>query len=103
MKTQISESSVKLWLSATETWAWAHKPGKLWPCSFLAGSPLFAEFDRNGLVDFAVNYGRNSQDCPSDELSAICADFLAPKLPLSHPARFVAVEQFLPSSVPIFL
>ncbi len=91
MKTQIAETSVKVWISARETSAWAWRPGKRWPCSFLAGSRLFAEFDRNGLVDMQIDSGRGDQDCPADEFNALTSDFLRDKLPKTHPAYPVAV------------
>lgn len=87
MKTLLTESSVKLWLSASDTAAWARKPGASWPCSTIAGNRLFVEFDRNGLLDMALNSGRGSQDCDGSELSAMAADFLAPVVPANHPAR----------------
>ena len=73
----LPDGGTKLWLSAHDTYQWAHKAGAAWPCSFLADKPLFAEFDSNSdLVDLAVNYGRGNQDCPSDEFNAITSDFL---------------------------
>lgn len=92
MKTQIFESGFKLWLSAADTDDWATCPGKSWPCSQLRGKRLFAEFDRNGLCDFAVN-GRMA-DIDGNELTAIVADHIGPKLPKDHPCYQVAVAQF---------
>lgn len=97
MRTLIHETSVKLWLSAHDTYQWAHKAGASWPCSQLSDKRLFAEFDRNGLCDLAVN-GR-SADVDGNELSACCADHLARKLPKEHPCYWVAVGQFLPAPV----
>lgn len=95
MKILIHDSCVKLWLSANDTENWATRPGKRWPCSQLRGKRLFAEFDRNGLVDLAIN-GR-STDCDVNELNAITSDHLRAKLSPDHPAYFVAVGQFAPS------
>ena len=67
---------VKLWLSANDTFSWANKSGAAWPCSFLSGKRLFAEFDQGDLIDLDINGGRGSQDCPSDEFNAITDDFL---------------------------
>lgn len=68
---------VKLWLSARDTYDWAHKAGAQWPCSFLADRRVFVEFDGRGdLVDVAIDGGRGEQDCPADELNAIAADYL---------------------------
>lgn len=64
-----------------------------WPCSEIAGHRLFAQFDSNGLVDLAID-GKDA-DISRDEFSALCADALKGRLPEDHPARFVAVDQFL--------
>ena len=93
MKTQISESSVTLWLSRDDTYTWATRPGESWPCSTLRNSRLVACFDSNGLCDLSVD-GKYLVDVDADELSAICADYLRDKLPESHPAYFVTVGQF---------
>ena len=78
-KITLTNDGVKLWLSANDTYQWAHKAGASWPCSFLADKPLFAEFDNTGdLVDLAINHGRGNQDCPSNEFTAITDDFLNP-------------------------
>lgn len=87
MKVQISNGNIRLWLSADDTYDWAHKTGAIWPCSKLAGKRLFAEFDANGLVDYRVN-GRDGIDIPSDEFNAITSDFLRVKLPEDHPLLF---------------
>jgi hypothetical protein len=90
----IYEHGVKLWLSARDTYLWAHKPGAAWSYSFLEGKSVFAEFDRHGLVDIIVNGGRGDQECPSDEFNAIAYDHLKDKLAEDHPAYFVVVGQF---------
>lgn len=98
MRKQITETTVKLWLSATDTEDWATRPGESWPCSGLAGKRLFAEFDRNGLVDIAVN--GKAGDCTgqhsgnSAEFNAITSDHLRQFLPKEHPAYPVCVGQF---------
>jgi hypothetical protein len=97
MKITIHESCVKLWLSASDTYRWSHRPAAHWPCSILSGRRMFAEFDRKGLVDLALNSGRGSQDCDTSELNAITSDMLRDKLPANHPAYFVAVGQFQPA------
>ncbi|MCP4537798.1 MAG: hypothetical protein GY832_11695 [Chloroflexi bacterium] len=94
MRTQINETNVKLWLSASDTYNWAHRLGACWPCSELSGKRLRAEFDSHGLVDFAVN-GRTPDDGPSaDEFNAITSDALRPVLPKDHPCYLVNVGQF---------
>lgn len=95
MKTTISPTCIKIWVSARETSEWASKPGARWPCSQLSGRRFFAEFDRKGLCAFDIDGGRGPQDVDANELNAICADILLRKLPRSHPAWFVTVGQFL--------
>lgn len=85
--------SVALWVSARETYDWAHRIGSAWPCSVLSGHRFFAAFDTNGLYDLTVNGGEAS-DVPSDELSAIVADLLGERLATDHPVYFVTVGQF---------
>ena len=98
MKTIIHASGVKLWLSEKDTYDWAHKPGAAWPCSTLSGKRLFAEFDRNGVCDVAVNGRTNGSaaECMDGaEFNAITCDTLRSKLPESNPAYAVAVGQFI--------
>lgn len=104
MRILVTDSSIKLWLSArdTELWAFGEHPALpdnlRWPCSFFKYKRLFAEFDRNGLCDLAIN-GR-MLDCDAGEFNAITSDFLGyfarkGKLPADHPAYFVSCGQFL--------
>jgi len=88
-----------LWLSAADTWAWAHRPGSAWPCSSLAGRRLFVAYDRNGLEVLTID--GKSGDCCADELAACVADHVAAsgKIDEEHPAYFVAVGQFRAGSV----
>lgn len=68
----------QLWLSANDTYNWAHKPSAFWPCSVLSGHRLYAQFDNYGdLIDMAID-GRY-KDCPADEFNAITADFIKSK------------------------
>ncbi len=94
MKTQIDSRTAKLWLSADDTSSWSSRPRCSWPCSQLSGRRLFAEFDSNGLLDFAIDSGRGEKDCDGNELSAICCDHLVRVLSPNHPAFDVAVRQF---------
>jgi hypothetical protein len=93
MRTIITPHSVKLWLSANDTYNWAHRTGNAWPGSDLSGRRLFAEFDGNGLCDLAID-GRSDVDVDVNELNACTSDHLARKLPNDHPAYDVAVGQF---------
>lgn len=77
-KTIDLHGAVKLWLSAHDTNQWANEYRAVWPGSFVANKPLFAEFAPNGdLVDLAIDYGRGDRDCPENEFRAIMNDFLA--------------------------
>lgn len=71
-----------LWLSKNDTYNWANKPGKCWPCSTVSNKALRIFTDRNGLTELAIN-GRVDYDdsSPIDdtELSAIVSDLLPPK------------------------
>ena len=92
MRFQDNGTGFAIWLSADDTYTWA-TDAPTWPCSQLRGKRFSAEFDENGLLDYAVN-GRYCDDLSSDELSAIVADFASQKLPQDHPCWFVAVGQF---------
>lgn len=92
MRIKIHESCIKLWLSARDTYEWAHKPDASWPCSTLSNKRVFAEFDRNGLCDLGIN--GHSRNCDVHELNAITSDFLRGRVPKEHPCHFVAVGQF---------
>ncbi len=92
MKTTINPISVKLWLSARDTYDWANRTAARWPCSQLERKRLFVEFDTNGLCDLAID--GKSQDCDANELNAIVVDHLDGKLPESHPCYFVVIGQF---------
>lgn len=75
MECKRTKNGVKLWLSADDTYKWAHKADAKWPCSRLSGHSLFAEFDNDGdLIDVAISDG--DSNCPSDEFNAITSDFL---------------------------
>ena len=92
MRVEVNEHDVSLWLSARDTYAWANKTGASWPCSTLSSKTVFAQFDRNGLVEYRINGKHCEVDGP--EFDAITSDHLKEKLHESHPAYFVAVGQF---------
>ena len=75
MKRKINGTSVKIWLSANDTYNWAHKDGASWPCSQLSGHMLFAEFDSNNLVDYSID-GKDGVDIDVCEFNAIMSDFM---------------------------
>ena len=75
MRVKKSDHATQLWLSANDTYNWAHKSGAAWPCSVLSGHRLYAEFDAdNDLIDIAID--GKSKDCPADEFNAITSDYL---------------------------
>jgi len=77
MRIKRNEYGVNLWLSARDTYEWAHKSGAAWPCSQISGRRLFAAFERNGdLVDVSIDGGRGKQNVDGNEFNAITADFL---------------------------
>lgn len=76
MRIKRYNNTVKLWLSANDTYDWANKPGASWPCSELAGHRLFAEFDNGDLIDYAVD-GKDHVMVLADEFTAMTDDFLA--------------------------
>lgn len=76
MKIRKTKSGTTLWLSKKDTYKWTHKANASWPCSFLSGKSLRAEFDNTGdLVDVRTN-GKYGCNCPADEFNAITSDFL---------------------------
>lgn len=75
MRIQRTGKTVKLWLSANDTYKWARKPGAAWPCSFLSNKRLFAKFDAGDLVDYTIN-GKEAPNVPADEFNAITSDFI---------------------------
>lgn len=81
MKIQTNGNNVKLWLSASDTYRWAHRAGSRWPCSTLSNKRLFAEFDDADLIDYTVN-GKSGVDVDASEFNAIIADF-TPSKPVS--------------------
>ena len=104
MRIKITQTTVKLWLSKSDTEAWATRPGMAWPCSSLRGKRLFAEFDRTGLLDLTINGQRNTDkfDINGHEFSAITSDYIAVKLPETHPAFYGTVGQYLHSVKPMW-
>ncbi len=75
MRIKKSDQSTQLWLSANDTYNWAHKSGASWPCSVLSGHRLYAQFSPSGdLIDMTID-GR-LKDCPIDEFNAITSDFI---------------------------
>jgi hypothetical protein len=86
MRKQVTPSTVKVWLSANDTYNWAHRPGQAWPCSQLSGRRVFAEFDSNGLIDVALDGKSPAEDVDVTELNACMSDHIG-VLPAGHPAH----------------
>ena len=98
MRTLIHPQGFTVWLSARDTYDWAHKPGASWPCSTLSDKRLVAVFDSNGLCDLAVDGRDAAYDIVAHEVSAMIADHMRDKLPADHACYFVAVGQFARSA-----
>jgi len=72
---------VEIVASERDTFAWANRPYRRWPCSRLSGRNVRIEFAPNGdLVDFD-----SPHDVPACELLAFASDVLAERFP-DHPA-----------------
>jgi len=69
-------------LSESETYDWAHRAGKLWPCSTLSGFSLTIEVDSNGLCGLETRDSDDvviELDVDGNELDAIVSDHLPPE------------------------
>jgi len=74
-KIRKTKQGVDIWLSANDTYNWAHRAGNSWLCSYLSGKRLFVQLDSKGdLMDYTIN-GKTDSNCPSDEFNAIIADY----------------------------
>lgn len=89
-------NSFTIWLSADDTYEWAHRIGFAWPCSTLAGHRLRASFDTCGLYDIAIDgkFPGIGSDVDGSEVSAIVSDYAAARIRPEHPAYYVAIGQF---------
>ena len=75
MRINKTDNGTRLWLSANDTYDWAHKSGASWPCSELSGHRLYAEFDKdNNLIDITID--GKYKNCSIDEFNAITSDFM---------------------------
>lgn len=74
MKIKKIGQTVQLWLSANDTYNWAHKAGASWPCSQLSGHRLYAQFSYGNLVDVTID--GKIKNCDVNEFNAITSDFL---------------------------
>ena len=75
MRIKRTDFGIQLWLSATDTYNWAHRPNNKWPCSVLSGHRLYVQFDEShNLIDVTID--GKSKDCPANEFNAITLDFM---------------------------
>jgi hypothetical protein len=101
MRARVTRDQVTVWLSATDTYWWTHRPDLSWPGSRLSGHRMVAVFDRNGLCDYSVDgvYGPDWEQrhgsIEASELNSMTADFLSRRVPPHHPVFYVAVGQHL--------
>ena len=65
-----------MWLSATDTYNWAHCPGHYWPGSQTSDNRLLIVVDSNGLCDGSMNGKDFPDDLSGNELEALVADHL---------------------------
>ena len=89
MRAKQTEHGTTVWLSAHDTYDWAHKPGAAWPCSTLSGKCLVVVFEANGdLVDVTVNGQGLSMmsDTDGHEFNACLSDHLRDQFGPDHSA-----------------
>lgn len=91
-------SGVVVTATQDQLYAWSHRSGAAWPCSYLDDcDEVAAHFDRNGdLVDLltVVDGRQDDVDIPADELNAWSSDALRDVLPRDHTAWYGTVGQF---------
>lgn len=76
MRIQKNDDGYVMWLSANDTYNWAHKAGAGWPCSTLSDKRCVVTVDSNGLCDFNVNGRDDNDNIDGTELDAIVSDHL---------------------------
>jgi len=81
MRTKEQTKGYQLWLSANDTYNWAHKAGASWPCSTLSNHRVWILVDENGLLDITLDgKDTHNKDIDGTELDAIVSDFLPESL-----------------------
>ena len=73
------ETTIRIWLSANDTYNWAHRPGANWPCSQLSGHRVFAEYEYGDLVDISIDgisIDVKSKNVDANELNACIGDHM---------------------------
>jgi len=76
MRISKRDNGYTMWLSARDTYAWANKPGAVWPCSKLAGHRCVIDVDRHGLCGLTFDGQEENVGLDRNELDAIVADHL---------------------------
>ena len=89
MRAMVTSDQVTLWLSATDTYRWAHQPSVGWPSSDLSGHRLVLMFDHCGLVDCSVDgfAGGGDVEFSSHELSVMAQHLTAKELQAVYTRR----------------
>ena len=73
MKVTVVKNTVKIWLSAKDTYEWSEQN---WPYSIAAGKRVFVEFNQDTeRFRFTVN-DDIEVEIPNDELSGLLTDML---------------------------
>lgn len=83
MRLTLSDKGFSVWVSANETYNWAHRPGKSWSCSTLSNHRFFAQFNSNGLCDLTID-GKDDTSIDPHEFGCIMEDLVYPRLPDGH-------------------
>jgi hypothetical protein len=60
-----------------ETYDWANRPGKSWPCSSLASHSLYVMFEDGNLVEFSCDGGKYDRFVDMREFNAFIEDAMA--------------------------
>ena len=57
MRLKTDGAMIRLWLSANDTYEWAHKSGEVWPCSRLSGKAVYIEIEKSSdnIIEIKVN------------------------------------------------
>lgn len=78
MRIKRHDNSYVMWLSADDTYKWAHRPNNRWPCSTMSGKRFVICVNSNGLYDLTMN-GKsinNNIDIDGTELDACVSSHL---------------------------
>jgi len=80
MKIRTDKVHTFVWLSKRDTFRWAHRPHKSWPCSTISDKRIFVKMKKKGgdLVDLRVN-GKYPKSLDMEELRYCLKDLLKGK------------------------